>query len=167
MQLALLLADTDTYAFIYTYVLLSWRLSSAAAMPERINNFQGQSFHKLRRACLRRGALFKDPLFPPAAQSLFYKRELPPGLTWKRPRVSDIKQINKVLVLHLCVSHISLSSDQVRQQQRVNPGVARINMLHFHQIGLIKALSIIGEASCSESWALGEQVGRAADGLLH
>ncbi|XP_030285779.1 calpain-5 [Sparus aurata] len=55
-------------------------------MPERINNFQGQSFHKLRRACLRRGALFKDPLFPPAAQSLFYKRELPPGLTWKRPR---------------------------------------------------------------------------------
>ncbi|XP_073331445.1 calpain-5 [Pagrus major] len=55
-------------------------------MPERINNFQGQSFHKLRRACLRRGALFKDPLFPPAAQSLFYKREPPPGLTWKRPR---------------------------------------------------------------------------------
>lgn len=118
MQLALILPDTDTYAFIYTYVL---RLSSAAAMPERINNFQGQSFHKLRRACLRRGALFKDPLFPPAAQSLFYKRELPPGLTWKRPRVSDIKQINKVLVLHLWVCHISLSSNQVKQQQRVNP----------------------------------------------
>uniref|UniRef100_A0A8C3AGK8 Si:dkey-19b23.13 n=1 Tax=Cyclopterus lumpus TaxID=8103 RepID=A0A8C3AGK8_CYCLU len=46
----------------------------------------GQSFHKLRRSCLRRGALFMDPLFPATAQSLFYKREPPPGLTWKRPR---------------------------------------------------------------------------------
>ncbi|XP_034425074.1 calpain-5-like isoform X1 [Hippoglossus hippoglossus] len=55
-------------------------------MPERVSDFQGQSFHKLRRDCLRRGALFKDPLFPATAQSLFYKREPPPGLTWKRPR---------------------------------------------------------------------------------
>uniref|UniRef100_A0A3Q4HWP7 Si:dkey-19b23.13 n=1 Tax=Neolamprologus brichardi TaxID=32507 RepID=A0A3Q4HWP7_NEOBR len=49
-------------------------------------DFQGQSFHKLRRACLHRGALFKDPLFPATDQSLFYKRQPPPGLTWKRPR---------------------------------------------------------------------------------
>uniref|UniRef100_UPI0037E96BCC calpain-5 n=1 Tax=Semicossyphus pulcher TaxID=241346 RepID=UPI0037E96BCC len=55
-------------------------------MPERVHSFQGQSFHKLRRACLRRGALFKDPLFPASAQSLFYRREPPPGLSWKRPR---------------------------------------------------------------------------------
>ncbi|XP_068611802.1 calpain 5-like [Brachionichthys hirsutus] len=55
-------------------------------MPEPVSRFQGQRFHKLRRACLRRGALFKDPLFPPNAQSLFYKREPPQGLTWKRPR---------------------------------------------------------------------------------
>ncbi|XP_060886949.1 calpain-5-like isoform X2 [Labrus mixtus] len=55
-------------------------------MPERVHSFQGQNFHKLRRACLRRGALFKDPLFPTTAQSLFYKREPPLGLTWRRPR---------------------------------------------------------------------------------
>ncbi|XP_041634821.1 calpain-5-like [Cheilinus undulatus] len=55
-------------------------------MPERVHSFRGQSFHKLRQACLRRGALFKDPVFPASAQSLFYKREPPPGLTWKRPR---------------------------------------------------------------------------------
>ncbi|KAM9425380.1 calpain-5 [Pholidichthys leucotaenia] len=55
-------------------------------MPERVHDFQGQNFHKLRRACLRRGALFKDPLFPTTNQSLFYKRQPPPGLTWKRPR---------------------------------------------------------------------------------
>lgn len=56
-------------------------------MPEPVHSFQGQKFHKLRRACRHRGVLFKDPLFPPSAQSLFYKREPPPGLTWKRPRV--------------------------------------------------------------------------------
>uniref|UniRef100_A0A8C2GAL6 Si:dkey-19b23.13 n=1 Tax=Cyprinus carpio TaxID=7962 RepID=A0A8C2GAL6_CYPCA len=40
----------------------------------------------LKRSCLRRGALFQDPFFPPSAESLFYKRTPPPGLTWKRPR---------------------------------------------------------------------------------
>lgn len=66
---------------------LSVSLSSAAMMPEPVHSFLGQKFHKLRRACLHRGVLFKDPLFPPSAQSLFYKREPPPGLTWKRPKV--------------------------------------------------------------------------------
>ncbi|XP_056156637.1 calpain-5-like [Lampris incognitus] len=55
-------------------------------MPDRVSDFQGQNYHKLKRACLRRGALFKDPLFPASAQSLFYRREPPPGLTWRRPR---------------------------------------------------------------------------------
>ncbi|KAM6949128.1 calpain-5 [Aplochiton taeniatus] len=55
-------------------------------MPERVSDFLGQSYIKLKRACLRRGALFKDPLFPTNALSLFYKRETPPGLKWKRPR---------------------------------------------------------------------------------
>ncbi|CAL8241572.1 unnamed protein product [Merluccius merluccius] len=55
-------------------------------MPERVQDFQGQSYRKLRLACLRRGVLFKDPLFPAAPQSLFYKREPPGGHTWKRPR---------------------------------------------------------------------------------
>ncbi|CAB1345245.1 unnamed protein product [Coregonus sp. 'balchen'] len=57
-----------------------------STMPERVCGFQGQSFHKLKRVCLRRGKLFQDPLFPPSALSLFYKRDPPPGLTWKRPR---------------------------------------------------------------------------------
>ncbi|XP_043953116.1 calpain-5-like [Gambusia affinis] len=55
-------------------------------MLEAVNDFKDQSFDKLRRSCLRRGALFKDPLFPATNQSLFYKRAPPPGLTWKRPR---------------------------------------------------------------------------------
>ncbi|XP_062305838.1 calpain-5-like isoform X1 [Osmerus eperlanus] len=56
------------------------------SMPERVCDFQGQSYHKLKRGCMRRGVLFKDPAFPPSAQSLFYKREPPPGLKWKRPK---------------------------------------------------------------------------------
>lgn len=67
--------------------LLPVPLSSPAMMPEPVHSFQGQKFHKLRRACLHRGVLFRDPLFPATAQSLFYKREPPPGLTWKRPKV--------------------------------------------------------------------------------
>ncbi|KAL7880267.1 hypothetical protein SRHO_G00025210 [Serrasalmus rhombeus] len=55
-------------------------------MPERVCLFQGQNYHKLKRACLRRGALFQDPYFPASAQSLFYKRAPPPRLTWKRPK---------------------------------------------------------------------------------
>ncbi|KAG9274306.1 calpain-5-like [Astyanax mexicanus] len=55
-------------------------------MPERVCLFQGQNYHKLKRSCLRRGALFQDPYFPASAQSLFYKRAPPPGLKWKRPR---------------------------------------------------------------------------------
>ncbi|KAM9501339.1 calpain-5 [Clarias gariepinus] len=55
-------------------------------MPQRISLFHGQNYHKLKRACLRHGALFKDPYFPACTQSLFYKRAPPPGLTWKRPR---------------------------------------------------------------------------------
>ncbi|XP_051576338.1 calpain-5-like isoform X2 [Myxocyprinus asiaticus] len=55
-------------------------------MPEKVCKFQGQCYHKLKRACLRRGALFQDPYFPPSAESLFYKRAPPPGLKWKRPK---------------------------------------------------------------------------------
>ncbi|KAK1797096.1 hypothetical protein P4O66_008485, partial [Electrophorus voltai] len=55
-------------------------------MSDRVYLFQHQNYHALKRACLRRAALFQDPLFLASAQSLFYKRAPPPGLTWKRPR---------------------------------------------------------------------------------
>ncbi|KAL4631459.1 calpain-5-like [Arapaima gigas] len=66
--------------------LLSVMSLLSSRMPERVYSFKGQYYYKLKRACLRRGALFQDPVFPPAAQSLFYQRSPPPGLTWKRPR---------------------------------------------------------------------------------
>ncbi|MBN3299307.1 CAN5 protein, partial [Amia calva] len=55
-------------------------------MPERVRVFKGQCYHRLKQRCLHRGTLFQDPVFPPSAESLFYRRAPPPGLTWKRPR---------------------------------------------------------------------------------
>lgn len=111
----------------YTLIIFCpWSRSTAAAMPERVHSFQAQNFHALRRACLRRGSLFKDPLFPASAQSLFYRREPPLGLTWKRPRVSH--------------------------GHPPSPPPPRT-----HQIGLIKALSIMGQG-VSENWAFGQPV---------
>ncbi|MBN3314822.1 CAN5 protein, partial [Atractosteus spatula] len=55
-------------------------------MPERVQVFKGQRYHQLKRRCLHRGVLFQDPLFPPCAESLFYRRAPPTGITWKRPR---------------------------------------------------------------------------------
>ncbi|XP_053485140.1 calpain-5-like [Ictalurus furcatus] len=70
-------------SYCFDFVSLSPHL---CRMPERVCLFHGQNYHKLKRACLRHGALFKDPHFPACTQSLFYKRTPPPGLTWKRPR---------------------------------------------------------------------------------
>ncbi|TRY85549.1 hypothetical protein DNTS_017172, partial [Danionella cerebrum] len=69
----------DGWSFIH-------KPESSSSMPEKVGKFQGQCYHKLKRSCLRRGALFQDPFFPPSAESLFYKRMPPPGLTWKRPK---------------------------------------------------------------------------------
>lgn len=68
--------------------------SPLCSMPENVCKFQGQCYRKLKRSCLRRGALFQDPFFLPSAESLFYKRTPPPGLTWKRPRVRETVTAN-------------------------------------------------------------------------
>uniref|UniRef100_A0A671PAX2 Uncharacterized protein n=1 Tax=Sinocyclocheilus anshuiensis TaxID=1608454 RepID=A0A671PAX2_9TELE len=38
----------------------------------KVCKFQGQCYHKLKRSCLRRGALFQDPFFPPSADEQIY-----------------------------------------------------------------------------------------------
>ncbi|XP_058877015.1 calpain-5-like isoform X2 [Acipenser ruthenus] len=55
-------------------------------MSERVRHFKGQNYHKLKRSCLNRGVQFEDPLFPPCAESLFYRRAPPADLQWKRPQ---------------------------------------------------------------------------------
>ncbi len=57
------------------------------AKPSRIEG--GQQFHELRDQCLKDRQLFEDPEFPAANSSLFYSRETPKRVVWRRPAVSN------------------------------------------------------------------------------
>lgn len=48
--------------------------------------FQGQNYSKLRKGCVNRGEKFSDPKFPPHDSSLFYSKQPPGVVTWKRPQ---------------------------------------------------------------------------------
>ncbi|XP_042219812.1 calpain-5-like isoform X2 [Homarus americanus] len=50
-----------------------------------ITAFHGQSYSKLKKSCLNRGEKFSDPKFPPHDSSLFFSKQPPGVITWKRP----------------------------------------------------------------------------------
>ncbi|XP_066988981.1 calpain-5-like isoform X5 [Macrobrachium rosenbergii] len=47
--------------------------------------FQGQKYSKLRKECINRGEKFSDPKFPPHDSTLFFSKQPPGVVTWKRP----------------------------------------------------------------------------------
>lgn len=47
--------------------------------------FHGQDYSKLKKDCLNRGEKFSDPKFPPHDSSLFFNKQPPGVITWKRP----------------------------------------------------------------------------------
>ncbi|XP_061446378.1 calpain-5-like isoform X5 [Rhineura floridana] len=54
-------------------------------MPSRPAPFRGQRYKRLKRRCLKRRSVFEDPEFPATDESLFYRRDPPDGVSWKRP----------------------------------------------------------------------------------
>nr|AAT77812.1 calpain T [Gecarcinus lateralis] len=48
-------------------------------------NFRGQDYAKLKKDCLHRGEKFSDPKFPPRDSSLYFSKQPPGVVTWKRP----------------------------------------------------------------------------------
>ncbi|KAK8746452.1 hypothetical protein OTU49_017024 [Cherax quadricarinatus] len=48
--------------------------------------FNGQKYSKLKKECLKRGEKFSDPKFPPHDSSLFFSKQPPGVVTWKRPQ---------------------------------------------------------------------------------
>jgi hypothetical protein len=54
--------------------------------------FKGQDF-ELLKAQHNEDNLFEDPLFQANDRSLYYSKRTPPGIIWKRPRVSLLQII--------------------------------------------------------------------------
>ncbi|XP_047474397.1 calpain-5-like isoform X4 [Penaeus chinensis] len=50
-----------------------------------VTTFAGQNYSKLKKDCLNRGEKFSDPKFPPHDSSLFFSKQPPGVITWKRP----------------------------------------------------------------------------------
>ncbi|KAK7090412.1 calpain-5-like [Littorina saxatilis] len=55
--------------------------SSSRAVP-----YKGQSYSKLRKRCVKKDKLFVDGEFPPTGSSLFFSRQPPADIVWKRPK---------------------------------------------------------------------------------
>ncbi|KAK2149572.1 hypothetical protein LSH36_446g02083 [Paralvinella palmiformis] len=61
-------------------------------MPDYI---KGQKYGALKKDCLKRGELFKDPEFPPNNKSLFYSKQ-DRDIEWKRPK--ELCKVPKLVV---------------------------------------------------------------------
>lgn len=48
--------------------------------------YKGQRYKKLKAECLKANKLFTDPEFPPRSRSLYFSRQAPADIVWKRPQ---------------------------------------------------------------------------------
>lgn len=53
----------------------------------KLHYFRSQRYSKLKKQCEQEERLFVDAEFPAENRSLFFSRELPQAVEWKRPQV--------------------------------------------------------------------------------
>uniref|UniRef100_A0A8C8DHD4 Calpain catalytic domain-containing protein n=1 Tax=Oryzias sinensis TaxID=183150 RepID=A0A8C8DHD4_9TELE len=58
-------------------------------MSSSVVPFKNQRYAELKRDCIKRKRLFRDPQFPADDSSLFYKEPPPGEVEWKRPWISS------------------------------------------------------------------------------
>ena len=51
-----------------------------------VKKYRNQDFSSLKATCVTNGRLFEDPEFPAADSSLFFSKESPLKVVWKRPK---------------------------------------------------------------------------------
>ena len=66
---------------IFTYCIFRMGLFSETAP------FKGQKYKDIKSNCIKKGALFVDPTFPPSGKSLYFSTNTPRDIVWKRPGV--------------------------------------------------------------------------------
>ena len=49
----------------------------------KIDYYKNQNYIALKSECLKNKKLFKDPLFPPSSQNIYYSKQVPRGIKWK------------------------------------------------------------------------------------
>ena len=55
--------------------------------------FKDKDFKLLRNECKKRGRLFEDRDFPATNSSLYFSKQPPFSVEWKRPKVSPSRQL--------------------------------------------------------------------------
>ena len=49
----------------------------------KIDYFKDQNYLLLKNECLKAKKLFKDPLFTPSNENIYYSKQVPRGIKWK------------------------------------------------------------------------------------
>ena len=60
-------------------------------MFKKVKSFKGQDYGKLKSQSVSTGQLFVDQEFPPEAKSLYFSKQPPGDVEWKRPGVSNFE----------------------------------------------------------------------------
>lgn len=73
--------------FLFLFLWFQIWIRRMGILSKAPTPFKGQKFEELRKQHRANGTLFEDPEFPATNASLFYSRQSPGNIEWKRPGV--------------------------------------------------------------------------------